>query len=141
MSAPSLKSKLIAAAIKYLETRAMRLASLHPGVSVEEVVENTGFELVIPDAVPETRAPDDEELRFNWNAGIAVDPFEPKTVYYGSQFVHRSRDRGETWEIISEDRCPKIYTHWRSTFRMWRAFSFIYQSVMALLCDLGYNRC
>ena len=35
----------------------MRLASVHPGVSVEEVVENTGFELVIPDAVPETRAP------------------------------------------------------------------------------------
>jgi acyl CoA:acetate/3-ketoacid CoA transferase beta subunit len=41
----------------------MRLASLHPGVSVEEVVENTGFELVIPDAVPETRAPSEEELR------------------------------------------------------------------------------
>ena len=41
----------------------MRLASVHPGVSVEEVVENTGFELVIPDAVPETRAPSAEDLR------------------------------------------------------------------------------
>ncbi len=41
----------------------MRLASLHPGVSVGEVVENTGFELVIPDAVPETRAPSAEDLR------------------------------------------------------------------------------
>jgi len=41
----------------------MRLASLHPGVRVEEVVENTGFDLVIPDVVPETRAPSEEELR------------------------------------------------------------------------------
>jgi acyl CoA:acetate/3-ketoacid CoA transferase beta subunit len=41
----------------------MRLASLHPGVSVDDVVENTGFELVIPEVVPETRAPSDEDLR------------------------------------------------------------------------------
>jgi photosystem II stability/assembly factor-like uncharacterized protein len=43
------------------------------------------------------------ELRFNWNAAIAIDPFDPNTVYYGSQFIHRSPDRGETWSIISPD--------------------------------------
>ncbi|MBI4513898.1 MAG: hypothetical protein HY702_07285, partial [Gemmatimonadetes bacterium] len=48
-------------------------------------------------------APDGVELRFNWNAAIAVDPFDPTTVYYGSQFVHRSPDRGDTWEIVSPD--------------------------------------
>jgi len=49
-------------------------------------------------------APDaDTELRFNWNAGIALDPFDPTVLYYGSQFVHRTPDRGETWEIISPD--------------------------------------
>lgn len=41
--------------------------------------------------------------RFNWNAGFAVDPFNPSTIYLGSQFVHRSRDRGRSWEIISPD--------------------------------------
>lgn len=41
----------------------MRVASLHPGVGVDEVVEQTGFELVIPDEVPETRLPTGEELR------------------------------------------------------------------------------
>jgi len=41
----------------------MRLASLHPGVSAGEVVEKTGFELVIPDDVPETRLPSEDELR------------------------------------------------------------------------------
>ena len=45
----------------------------------------------------------DVKHRYNWNAGFAVDPFEPGTIYLGSQFVHRSRDRGETWEIISPD--------------------------------------
>ncbi|KDA54084.1 hypothetical protein EG19_01240 [Thermoanaerobaculum aquaticum] len=43
------------------------------------------------------------KLRFNWNAGFAQDPFDPATIYYGSQFVHRSRDRGDSWEIISPD--------------------------------------
>ena len=46
---------------------------------------------------------EDVHLRFNWNAAIAADPFEAKTVYYGSQFVHRSTDRGDSWEVISPD--------------------------------------
>ena len=41
----------------------MRLRSVHPGVTVDEVVAATGFELVVPDEVPETRLPTDEELR------------------------------------------------------------------------------
>ena len=47
--------------------------------------------------------PDGVRLRFNWNAGLALDPFEPRTVYLGSQFLHRSTDRGETWTIVSPD--------------------------------------
>jgi acyl CoA:acetate/3-ketoacid CoA transferase beta subunit len=41
----------------------MRLASVHPGVTVDAVIEQTGFELLVPEAVPETRPPSDEELR------------------------------------------------------------------------------
>jgi hypothetical protein len=43
--------------------RSMRLASLHPGVTVEQVKEATGFELTIPDEVAPTREPTPEELR------------------------------------------------------------------------------
>ncbi len=43
------------------------------------------------------------KLRFNWNAAINVDPFNNTTVYFGSQFVHKSTDKGLTWEIISPD--------------------------------------
>jgi acyl CoA:acetate/3-ketoacid CoA transferase beta subunit len=41
----------------------MRIRSLHPGVSLDSVREATGFELVVPDDVPETRAPTDDDLR------------------------------------------------------------------------------
>ena len=49
--------------------------------------------------------PEDEttELRFNWNAAIAQDPFDSGTVYFGSQFVHKSTDKGLNWKIISPD--------------------------------------
>jgi len=40
----------------------MRVVSLHNGVTKEQVVENTGFELIWPKSVPATPAPTDEEL-------------------------------------------------------------------------------
>ena len=40
----------------------MQLVSVHPGVTVDEVVDATGFELVVPDEVAESRQPTDEEL-------------------------------------------------------------------------------
>jgi acyl CoA:acetate/3-ketoacid CoA transferase beta subunit len=40
----------------------MRLRSVHPGVTVDEVVAATAFELVVPDDVPESRPPTEDEL-------------------------------------------------------------------------------
>ena len=42
-------------------------------------------------------------IRFNWNAAFAQDPFDSKTIYFGSQFLHKSTNKGLTWEIISPD--------------------------------------
>ncbi len=47
--------------------------------------------------------PDGTLLRFNWNAGIAQDPHDNSTIYYGSQFVHKSTDKGQNWSLISPD--------------------------------------
>ncbi len=48
--------------------------------------------------------PDPEmRLRFNWNSAINIDPFNNSTIYFGSQFVHKSTDKGLTWDIISPD--------------------------------------
>ncbi|HEX8618065.1 MAG TPA: hypothetical protein VF911_10810, partial [Thermoanaerobaculia bacterium] len=42
-------------------------------------------------------------LRFNWNSGIALDPFDPNGVYFASQHIHKSANRGESWTTISPD--------------------------------------
>ncbi len=42
----------------------MHLRSVHPGVTVDDVVAVTGFELAVDDRVPETRVPSDDELRW-----------------------------------------------------------------------------
>jgi photosystem II stability/assembly factor-like uncharacterized protein len=43
------------------------------------------------------------KMRFNWNTPMAQDPFDTKTIYLGSQFVHKSTDKGASWQIISAD--------------------------------------
>jgi glutaconate CoA-transferase subunit B len=44
------------------ETKRIRLATVHPGVTVEQVVENSGFDLIIPKNVPATEPPTCDEL-------------------------------------------------------------------------------
>ena len=44
------------------KTKRMRLKSVHPGVTVDEVVKNTGFELIIPEQVPTTEPPTEGEI-------------------------------------------------------------------------------
>jgi photosystem II stability/assembly factor-like uncharacterized protein len=41
--------------------------------------------------------------RFQRVSPMEVSPNDPKVVYYGSQYVHRTRDGGVTWERISPD--------------------------------------
>ncbi len=48
-------------------------------------------------------SPNGTELRFNWNAGFSQDPHNTCGVYFGSQFLHYSKDCGQSWEIISPD--------------------------------------
>jgi acyl CoA:acetate/3-ketoacid CoA transferase beta subunit len=51
----------------------MRLASVHPGVTVDDVVAATGFELVIDGEVPESRVPTDDEV-------AAIERVDPNGV-------------------------------------------------------------
>ncbi len=45
----------------------------------------------------------DLRYRFQRVSPMEVSPHAPHTVYYGSQYVHRTRDEGVTWETISPD--------------------------------------
>ena len=46
---------------------------------------------------------DYEDYRFNWNAPIATSSIKPDRLYIGSQYLHKSEDMGDGWEIISPD--------------------------------------
>ena len=59
----------------------------------------TGERKDIRPASPDPKVP----IRFNWNAAMAIDPFDPNGVYFGSQYVHKSSDRGNSWQTISPD--------------------------------------
>jgi photosystem II stability/assembly factor-like uncharacterized protein len=47
--------------------------------------------------------PGDPAERFNWDAPILISPHSPTRLYYGSQRVWRSDDRGDSWRPISPD--------------------------------------
>lgn len=60
---------------------------------------NTGEGMRLQPPAPNLKT----QLRFNWNAAFAQDPFDSKTIFFGSQFLHKSPNKGLTWEIISPD--------------------------------------
>jgi photosystem II stability/assembly factor-like uncharacterized protein len=56
-------------------------------------------------------APAGLKYRFNWNAPIAFDPFDPRTALFGGNVVFASRDRGRSWTAISPDLTRNDKTH------------------------------
>ncbi len=45
----------------------------------------------------------DMKYRFQWTAPIHVSPHDARTVYHGAQVVFRTRDGGQSWQVISPD--------------------------------------
>ena len=46
---------------------------------------------------------DEEDLRFNWNAPFYQSPNNPERIYFGSQYLYMSENRGDEWQRISPD--------------------------------------
>ncbi|MGW8266082.1 MAG: VPS10 domain-containing protein, partial [Longimicrobiales bacterium] len=46
--------------------------------------------------------------RWNWSAPVAISPHDPGTLYFAANVVFRSRDRGDSWEVISADLTRQI---------------------------------
>jgi photosystem II stability/assembly factor-like uncharacterized protein len=57
------------------------------------------------------QAAKDLKYRFQWVAPILVSRHDPNVVYHGSQYVHRTRDGGMTWETISPDLTTNTPAH------------------------------
>ncbi len=71
---------------------------MHQGGALLRYDRNTStFRRVVPSH------PEEADLRFNWNAALALDPLRPGRVWFGSQFLHVSDDDGLTWRTVSPD--------------------------------------
>ncbi len=46
---------------------------------------------------------DEMKYRYNWNPPVIVSKHDPDVIYYGSQLLHKSTDRGNSWEEVSPD--------------------------------------
>jgi acyl CoA:acetate/3-ketoacid CoA transferase beta subunit len=62
----------LAVIAKEEKDKPFKIESLHPGVTADAVVENTGFELEVPQSIPETEKPTVEQVRLLRNE---VDPY------------------------------------------------------------------
>jgi photosystem II stability/assembly factor-like uncharacterized protein len=74
--------------IYLVDTETGSARSIHP---YPKIVASAG------DAIAE------HKYRFNWDAAFSISPHDGETIYFGGNVVFRSKDRGNSWEVISED--------------------------------------
>jgi len=51
---------------------------------------------------------DSPGYRWNWSAPLRISPHDPGTLYFAANVVFRSRDQGDSWEVISPDLTRQI---------------------------------
>lgn len=80
------------------EDRRARIRSVHPGVTVERVLEATGFEPVVPDDVPDSAPPSVEELRV---LREVVDPLGTRQTEFKEMRVQANARIAELRRAVS----------------------------------------
>ena len=53
----------------------------------------------------------DLKYRWQWNFPIRISKFDPKVLYHCSNYVHRSTNEGQSWELISPDLSHNIQAY------------------------------
>jgi photosystem II stability/assembly factor-like uncharacterized protein len=48
-------------------------------------------------------SPEAQKYRFNWSAPIITSPIDRNVIYHGGNHLFKSKDRGQTWTVISPD--------------------------------------
>ena len=41
--------------------------------------------------------------RWNWDSPVLLSPHDPHTLYYGGNYLFRSLNRGDSWQVLSPD--------------------------------------
>ncbi len=72
---------------------------------IDEYDDRTGIDRNVQaePGMPASIQPKDMTWRFNWNAPIVASPQDPRTIYHGGNVLLRTRDRGNSWDVISPD--------------------------------------
>ncbi|MGM0665906.1 MAG: WD40/YVTN/BNR-like repeat-containing protein [Bacteroidota bacterium] len=47
--------------------------------------------------------PGEKEYNFNWDSPLMISPHDHKTLYFAANKLFKSTDRGDSWEVISDD--------------------------------------
>ncbi len=69
--------------------------------------------------VPE-EGPDEDPARWYWDAPVMISPFSNTRLYFGSQRLYRSDDRGDSWTPVSPDLSRNIpRTSMKMLGRLW----------------------
>ncbi|MGH7524337.1 MAG: WD40/YVTN/BNR-like repeat-containing protein [Gemmatimonadales bacterium] len=55
--------------------------------------------------------PNKAKYRCHWTPPLAIDPFDPATVYYGCQVIFKTSNAGQSWKVISPDLSTNDSTH------------------------------
>ncbi|MBT8050814.1 MAG: glycosyl hydrolase [Gammaproteobacteria bacterium] len=73
--------------------------------TLTEYDHETGLERVIIPYPQSVFGKDSRDLKYraNWNAPVALSPHDPEVIYYGTQKLLKSTDRGVNWTEISPD--------------------------------------
>ncbi|MHA1753639.1 MAG: CoA-transferase subunit beta [Candidatus Helarchaeota archaeon] len=97
--------KFIITDLAYLDfdekTKKMRIKTRHPGVSIEEIQEKTGFELIVPNKVPETKPPTDHELK------MLREKVDPLAIRRLEVLTGKERDEHLQYVIENEIKMEK----------------------------------
>jgi photosystem II stability/assembly factor-like uncharacterized protein len=82
-------------------------------------------------------APDPNADRPNWDAPYIVSPHNPRRLYWASQFVYRSDDRGDNWTRVSPDLSRNL--KWQEIpimGKVWPADSVAYHESTTALSNI-----
>jgi photosystem II stability/assembly factor-like uncharacterized protein len=60
-------------------------------------------------------APEDLKFRWHWTFPIYISPHDHNKVYVGSQYVHVTTNRGQSWDVISPDLTKNDKSHQQSS--------------------------
>jgi len=82
-------------------------------------------------------APGEEPERWNWDSPILISPHDPDRLYFASQRVWRSDDRGDSWTAISDDLTRGLNRYEMNFFgRVWSVDALHDNGAMSLYSTL-----